>query len=78
MKRLALALMLLMLPSIAQARDYKEEIVLLFVWPDGRIESFLEGRSPIGLSGVWIVVSIHQYPAAIRVNLEAPQQKKIY
>lgn len=79
MKRLTLALMLLMLSSVVQARDYKEDITLLCVWPDGRIESFIEGgsyRSPIGLSDVWTVASIRQYPAAIRVRLEASDREK--
>jgi len=48
-------------------------------WPDGRIESFIEGgsyRSPIGLSIKWTVASILQYPAAIRVRLEASDREK--
>lgn len=80
MKRLALALMLLMLSSVVQARDYKEDTTLLCVWPDGRIESFIEGgsyRSPIGLLATWTVASIHQYPNTVRVRLEAPNRERI-
>lgn len=68
-----------MLSSVAQARDYKEDTTLLCVWPDGRIESFIEGgsyRSPIGLHTTWTVVSIHQYSAEIRVRLEASNREK--
>ncbi len=80
MKKLSLVLMLLMLPFSAQAREYEKETTLHCVWPDGRIESFTEGdsyRSPIGLSNnTWIVASIRQYPAAIRVRLEASNREK--
>jgi len=79
MRKLALVLMMLILSSAAQARDNKEDTTLFCVWPDGRIESFIEGgsyRSPIGLPGVWTVVSIRQYPAAIRVRLEAFDREK--
>ena len=79
MKRLALALMLMMLSSTVQAQDYEEETTLYCVWPDGRIESFTEGgsyRSPIGLSDTWIVMDIRQWPAAIRVRLETPNKEK--
>jgi len=80
MKRLALVLMLLTLTFAAQAQDYEEEIILYCVWPDGRIESFMEGGSygsPIGLSGVWTVASIRQYPAAIRVRLKSPNRERV-
>ena len=79
MKKLALVLMLLILPFTVQAEDYIEETTLLCTWPDGRIESFVKGdsyRSPIDLSDTWIVTNIVQYPAVIRVNLEAPNRKK--
>ncbi len=80
MKKLALVLMLLILSSTAQARDYEKETTLHCVWPDGRIESFTEGNSyvsPIGLWAVWTVASIHQYPNTVRVRLEAPYKEKI-
>ena len=79
MKRLALVLMLLMLSSVVQARDFEEETTLHCIWPDGRIESFTEGnsyRSPIDLYTTWIVASIRQYPAVIRVRLEAPNKER--
>lgn len=80
MKRLALVLMLMVLSSTVQARDYEAVTTLHCVWPDGRIESFREGnnyRSPIGLSNTtWTVMNIHQYPATIRVRLEALNKEK--
>lgn len=80
MKKLALVLMLLILSSTAQARDYESEKSLYCVWPDSRIESFTVGssyRSPIGLSAAWTVASIHQYPDTVRVRLESPNRERV-
>ena len=79
MKRLALALMLMILSSTVQARDYEAVTTLHCIWPDSVIESFTVGesyRSPIGLSGTWVVTEIRQWPAAIRVTLEVPNKEK--